>query len=68
MFEAVEGRTRTALADVTLASNTKSDSMESLWLGETLKYFYLVFSEPGLVSLDGYVFNTETHPFRQPVR
>ncbi|RYP27766.1 hypothetical protein DL767_007541 [Monosporascus sp. MG133] len=73
MFEAVEGRTRTglansALADVTLTSNTKSDSMESFWLGETLKYFYLVFSEPGLVSLDEYVFNTEAHPFRRLVR
>ncbi|RYP92753.1 hypothetical protein DL770_001142 [Monosporascus sp. CRB-9-2] len=72
MFEAVEGRTRTgfansALADVTLTSNTKSDSMESFWLGETLKYFYLVFSEPGIVSLDEYVFNTEAHPFRRLV-
>lgn len=31
------------------------DSMESFWLGETLKYFYLIFSEPDLISLDEYV-------------
>ncbi|RYP24730.1 hypothetical protein DL765_000276 [Monosporascus sp. GIB2] len=68
MFEAVDGRTRTALAHVTLASTTKSGSMESFWLGETLKYFYLVFSDGGLVSLDEYVFDTEAHPFRRLVR
>ncbi|XP_029960603.1 mannosidase, alpha, class 1B, member 1b [Salarias fasciatus] len=39
------------------------DKMESFFLGETLKYLYLLFSEqPGLVSLDQYVFNTEAHP------
>ncbi|PNY25000.1 alpha-1,2-Mannosidase [Tolypocladium capitatum] len=43
----------------------KADSMESFWLGETLKYFYLIFSEPGLVSLDEWVFNTEAHPFKR---
>ena len=40
------------------------DTMESFWTGETLKYFYLIFAEPSLVSLDEYVFNTEAHPFR----
>jgi mannosyl-oligosaccharide alpha-1,2-mannosidase len=29
--------------------------MESFWTAETLKYFYLVFSPPGLVSLDEFV-------------
>lgn len=43
----------------------KMDSMESFWMGETLKYFYLIFSEPELVSLDEWVFNTEAHPFRR---
>ncbi|XP_069576189.1 mannosidase, alpha, class 1B, member 1b [Brachyistius frenatus] len=39
------------------------DKMESFFLGETLKYLYLLFSdEPDLVSLDQYVFNTEAHP------
>uniref|UniRef100_A0A4W5QUF0 alpha-1,2-Mannosidase n=1 Tax=Hucho hucho TaxID=62062 RepID=A0A4W5QUF0_9TELE len=39
------------------------DKMESFFLGETLKYFYLLFSDdPELISLDKYVFNTEAHP------
>ena len=33
---------------------------------ETLKYFYLVFSEPDVIDLDEWVFNTEAHPFRRP--
>lgn len=37
---------------------------ESFWLGETLKYAYLLFADPSVVSLDEYVFNTEAHPFR----
>ena len=37
--------------------------MESFFLGETLKYLYLLFSDdPDLLSLDTYVFNTEAHP------
>lgn len=39
---------------------------QSFWLAETLKYFYLIFSPPDLISLDDYVFNTEAHPFRKP--
>ncbi|CAI6338895.1 unnamed protein product [Periconia digitata] len=42
------------------------DSMESFWMAETLKYFYLVFAEPGVLSLDDWVFNTEAHPLRIP--
>lgn len=33
----------------------KVDKMESFWFAETLKYFYLIFSSPDLVSLDDYV-------------
>ncbi|KIW66862.1 hypothetical protein PV04_06154 [Phialophora macrospora] len=40
------------------------DEMESFWFAETLKYFYLLFSEPDLISLDDFVLNTEAHPFR----
>ena len=40
-----------------------TDQMESFFLGETLKYLYLLFSDdPDLLSLDTYVFNTEAHP------
>lgn len=43
-----------------------SDKMESFWTAETLKYFYLLYSEPDVVSLDDWVLNTEAHPFRRP--
>jgi mannosyl-oligosaccharide alpha-1,2-mannosidase len=42
------------------------DSMESFWLAETLKYFYLCFEEWDVVSLDEWVLNTEAHPLRRP--
>ncbi|KAJ3603535.1 hypothetical protein NHX12_028280 [Muraenolepis orangiensis] len=39
------------------------DKMESFFLGETLKYMFLLFSDdPELVDLDRVVFNTEAHP------
>ena len=40
--------------------------MESFWLGETLKYFYLaqVPMEEHGIDLTKYVFNTEAHPTR----
>jgi len=39
------------------------DKQETFFLGETLKYLYLLFGEdPSLVSLDHFVFNTEAHP------
>jgi mannosyl-oligosaccharide alpha-1,2-mannosidase len=34
-------------------------------MGETLKYFFLLFSSPDLISLDDYVFNTEAHPLKR---
>ncbi|XP_034752387.1 endoplasmic reticulum mannosyl-oligosaccharide 1,2-alpha-mannosidase isoform X2 [Etheostoma cragini] len=38
------------------------DKMESFFLGETLKYLYLLFSDnTEQLSLDKYVFNTEAH-------
>ncbi|KAK7433318.1 hypothetical protein QQZ08_000257 [Neonectria magnoliae] len=72
MFEAIEETTKTELANTAVWDVTVTDekpravgSMESFWMGETLKYFYLVFSEPDLISLDEYVFNTEAHPLRR---
>ncbi|PYH87791.1 class I alpha-mannosidase 1A [Aspergillus ellipticus CBS 707.79] len=71
MFEAVSKHTRTELAnsaidDVTVETPTMLDEMQSFWLAETLKYFYLLFSDPGVVSLDEYVLNTEAHPLKRP--
>lgn len=42
------------------------DNMESFWIAETLKYGYLLFTTPDVVSLDEWVLNTEAHPFRRP--
>lgn len=42
----------------------QKDEMQSFWFAETLKYFYLLFSDPELVSLDDFVLNTEAHPLR----
>ncbi len=39
------------------------DNMESFWLAETLKYFYLLFSPPDLLPLQTIVINTEAHIF-----
>ncbi|KAI0384016.1 glycoside hydrolase family 47 protein [Hypomontagnella monticulosa] len=71
MFQAIRKATETDLAFSSIQSvrdvNTvKSDSMESFWLAETLRYFYLIFSSPDLINLDEFVLNTEAHPLRRP--
>ncbi|KAK3185767.1 hypothetical protein K4F52_005423 [Lecanicillium sp. MT-2017a] len=40
--------------------------METFWLGETVKYFYLIFQDESVIDLDEWVLNTEAHPFRRP--
>lgn len=71
MFQAIEKLTKSdigawSLRDVTLPDGgAHIDSMESFWLAETLKYFYLVFSEFDVVDLDTWVLNTEAHPLRR---
>ncbi len=42
----------------------KSNSMQSFFFAETLKYAYLLFAEPGEFNLKKAVFNTEAHPFK----
>lgn len=71
MFKNIIRFTRTSfghavLADCTVENPPQADSMPSYWMAETLKYFYLLFSEPDVVSLDQFVFNTEAHPLRRP--
>ncbi|KAG5957590.1 hypothetical protein E4U58_005770 [Claviceps cyperi] len=77
MFQAVHKASQAkyghaAISDVTIPfeESTKEvnqeDYMESFWLAETLKYYYLIFSPPDLVDLDEFVLNTEAHPFRRP--
>ncbi|KAH9895530.1 family 47 glycosyl hydrolase [Xylariomycetidae sp. FL2044] len=57
-----------SIKDVTQASDDLplEDYMESFWLAETLKYFYLIFSSPDVISLDEWVLNTEAHPLKMP--
>lgn len=69
MFEAIIKHTKTDIAHARLINVMDEnpgheDSMESYWLAETLKYFYLLYSEPDMVSLDEFVLNTEAHTFR----
>lgn len=60
LFQAIEKHTRTEFANaminhVTVSATDKVNKTESFWLAETLKFFYLIFSEPSVVCLDGYV-------------
>ena len=71
MFVNIDRQCRTklsfaAIRDISVDLGPKMDSSESFWMAETLKYLYLIFSEPELVSLDEWVFNTEAHPLRRP--
>ncbi|KAI1277905.1 glycoside hydrolase family 47 protein [Xylaria sp. FL0933] len=71
MFEAIVKYTATeagnsAISNVLITDPNKLNEMESFWTAETLKYFYLLYSEPNLISLDNWVLNTEAHPFKRP--
>ncbi|KAJ8126374.1 hypothetical protein O1611_g7264 [Lasiodiplodia mahajangana] len=71
MFEAIIRHTATdagssAIDNVLTINTTQLNEMESFWTAETLKYFYLLYSEPNLISLDNWVLNTEAHPFKRP--
>ncbi|XP_055682103.1 endoplasmic reticulum mannosyl-oligosaccharide 1,2-alpha-mannosidase [Lutzomyia longipalpis] len=73
IFNAFERHTRvkngyTSIGNVKNILNTRPrDMMESFFLGETLKYFYLLFSDDrNEIDLDRYVFNSEAHPL--PIR
>lgn len=68
IFEAFEKYTKidsggyTSLDDVTVIPPRRRDKMETFFLGETLKYIYLLFGNSTTIPLDEYVFNTEAHP------
>src|SRR5438045_3955772 len=72
MWEAIIKHAQTAnghsaVAEVASPDGTSQmDEMESFWLAETLKYFYLLFATPDVISLDEWVLNTEAHPFKRP--
>ncbi|KAG8067478.1 hypothetical protein GUJ93_ZPchr0005g14631 [Zizania palustris] len=68
IFQAFEKYTKvdsggyTSLDDVTSLPPPRRDKMETFFLGETLKYLYLLFDESNILPLNKYVFNTEAHP------
>lgn len=73
IFNAFEKHTKvkngyTSIGNVKNVLNVRPrDMMESFFLGETLKYFYLLFSDDRKeIDLDKFVFNTEAHPL--PIR
>jgi mannosyl-oligosaccharide alpha-1,2-mannosidase len=41
---------------------------QTFWMGETLKYFFLIFEDESVISLDEWILNTEAHPLRRPAR
>ncbi|KAH7031162.1 family 47 glycosyl hydrolase [Microdochium trichocladiopsis] len=51
----------TSLSDANVVPPVPRDNMESFWLAETLKYFYLLFSPNDLIPLDKVIINTEAH-------
>lgn len=57
-----EGGGFTSLSNANVIPPDVKDNMESFWLAETLKYFYLLFSPDDLLPLDKIVLNTEAHP------
>jgi mannosidase alpha-like ER degradation enhancer 2 len=66
-FDAIRARCRTEAGYTVLKSvdsGEQGDLMPSYFLAETLKYFYLLFSEEPF-DFDTTVFNTEAHPLRR---
>lgn len=68
IFQGIEKYTKvlngyTTVGNVRNALDLKpKDMMESFFLGETLKYLYLLFADEQEFDLDRWVFNTEAHP------
>ncbi|KAF2263624.1 seven-hairpin glycosidase [Lojkania enalia] len=52
----------TSVNDVMRIPPPSRDNMESFWLAETLKYFYLLFGPDDVLPLNDIVLNTEAHP------
>ncbi|KAK5110799.1 hypothetical protein LTR62_005510 [Meristemomyces frigidus] len=70
MFQAFKKHTLTpdglafsSINSVNSVPTTLRDNMESFWLAETLKYFFLLFSSNDILPLTDVVFNTEAHAF-----
>jgi mannosidase alpha-like ER degradation enhancer 2 len=59
-------RTEAGYAELkSVITKEKSDRMESYFLAETLKYFYLLFAPDETLDFRNVIFNTEAHPIRR---
>jgi len=70
IFQSIEKHCKTeygygAYPDVRDASRRPNDRMESFFLGETLKYLFLLMDPDTEVDLDEHIFNTEAHPTKK---
>ncbi|UZJ53082.1 hypothetical protein CBS101457_002402 [Exobasidium rhododendri] len=52
-----------SLVAVNVTQPVQMDDSESFLYAELYKYLFLIFDDPGNISLDTHVFNTEGHPF-----
>ncbi len=52
-----------SLSDV--RSKKQSDSMQSYFFAETLKYLYLLYAPDSTLDFDAVIFNTEAHPLKR---
>ena len=69
IFQAFEKYTKlpfagyVSISDVTRPNHVGPRSKcESFWFSETLKYFFLLFSDDNALDLRKFVINTEAHP------
>ena len=73
-FQAIENNCKAKFGYASIGNVTKEpgkmkllDESQSFWMAETLKYFFLIFSDVHVGSLDTWVYNTEGHPLRRTV-
>ncbi|KAL6996119.1 mannosyl-oligosaccharide alpha-1,2-mannosidase [Sarracenia purpurea var. burkii] len=67
IFEAFEKNSHVESGYVGLKdvhTGVKDNMMQSFFLAETLKYFYLLYSPSSVIPLNEWVFNTEAHPLK----
>ena len=50
--------------DVRNATSGHTNGLETFWLAETLKYFWLLFGPKDALHWNEWILNTEAHPLR----
>jgi hypothetical protein len=69
MFQGINGSCRVnhgcaGLSDATQRNSGHADAKESLFLGETLNYLHVRFSDTDILSTVDWAFSPEAHPMR----